>query len=117
MRARHAPEFQTPLFGHAMSLPPEIAKKRRWPIVGIVVGPILLLVPFGIFVSALLSLQGDMGSGGAADPRQTIEHFRLMSISGASLIVFIPLGAGAIIFSVMRLARLRRQTPPKLPPA
>jgi hypothetical protein len=100
-----------------MSVPGEIAKKRRWPLLGVIVGPFVVAVPVVVFVVATLALQRDMASGGSADPRHTLEQARLMSYAAVAMLVLVPLGAGAFIFSVMRLAKLRRQTPPKLPPA
>jgi hypothetical protein len=96
-----------------MTSTPDIAKKRFWPVVGVIVGPILAGVPFILFMAALLRLQGEMATGEIPNP----QHALMVSYTGLAMFVFVPLGAGALIFSVMRLAKLRRQTPPKLPPA
>lgn len=95
---------------------PDFAKKRFWPLVGVIVGPIVLSVPLVYFFITMVSLQREL-AGGLADPRHTVEQARLMSFSAVAVCILVPLGGAAFVFSVIRLARLRRQTPPKLPPA
>jgi hypothetical protein len=96
-----------------MTSSPDIAKKRFWPLAGVVVGPILAGVPVILFMGAMLRLQREMASGEIPNP----QHALMVSYTGLAMFILVPLGAGALIFSVMRLAKLRRQTPPKLPPA
>lgn len=98
-----------------MTPPQAPANQRLWPLLGVILGPIVASVPVILLLFATLAFQKLSGDS-LEDASRRTDELMWIGFLGIAMFILVPLGAGAFIFSVIRLARLRRQTPPKLPP-
>ena len=93
--------------------------RERYIIAGIFVGFMVMLTPFLDLMNTLSELSAAFETparGGIEDPAALSEHVRVMVVSAALKFGLLPIGAIIFAFSLRSYRRLKRSTPPPLPP-
>ena len=93
--------------------------KRRLAIAGIVVGALLTAAPlFGVAgtIVGMIRAFNTLGSSGIGDPKALGDSIGVTLFSTVAGLLLCPVGIIVLTLSLIFLSRLRRTTPPPLPP-